>query len=139
MNALRSFAAAFCTVCIMTGGLHLLCPSGRTEKAVRYAIGLIFLLCVLSAIPGLKGAVSIPIETAETTGTADSATTAQTVFETALRQAGIPFSQIILCTDNSAKGGINITKVTVYTSADASDVRRVLGGDDATYEIEVVG
>ncbi|MCQ2448751.1 MAG: hypothetical protein MJ132_00985 [Clostridia bacterium] len=140
MTALRSFAAAFCTVCIMTGGLQLLCPAGRTEKAVRYAFGLIFILCVLSAVPGVKSAVNSDFQLPQTENAAVSApSVTKAVFETALRQADIPFSQIELCTDNSAADGINITKVTVFTSADASTVRRVLGGGDAPYEIEVVG
>lgn len=139
MTALRSFAAAFCTVCVVTGGLVLLCPTDRLGKAVRYVFGLMFLLCVLTVIPGLKQSALLTDSTAppqlSQTETPDLA---RQTFALALREAGIEFSQILVSTDNSASDSISITKVTVYTAADASAVRELLGGDGAPYEIEII-
>ncbi len=139
MTALRSFAAAFCTVCVLTGGLYLLCPADRTEKAVRYVFGLIFVLCLLSVFPGLKQAdFSALSQPPPVTESQIGSTAARQTFELALQRAGIEFSKITVYTDNPTADSIDITRVTVYTSADPDTVRELLGGDGATYEIEVI-
>lgn len=140
MNALRDFAAAFCTVCIVTGGLYMLCPKGALEKAVKYLFSLIFLICAASALPGLKNISADFISRPADTEISEEmrVTAARLTFETALRSAGLEFSKITVCTDKNGDGSIKITKVVVAASGSAEQIRETLGGDGAAYTIEVV-
>lgn len=140
MRALRDFSAAFCTVCAVTGGLYMLCPEGAARRAVKYVFSLIFLICVVSAIPGLRSIrAEIPEVREETQITEEMRTAAaRLTFEAALRNAGIEFTKISLSTDKSEDGSIKITKVTVASSASSEDIREALGGEDAAYTVEVI-
>ncbi len=140
MTALRSFATAFCCVCVISGGLYLLCPTGKIEKTVRYVFGLIFVLCLLSIVPGFKQ-THIALPSSTTVSTPFNTFTVENIrqtFATTLENAGITYQKIEVCTDNLPNGGITITKVTVITAADAATVRELLGGEQAEYAIEII-
>lgn len=139
MSALGSFVTAFCSVCVMVAGLHMLCPSGSLEKAVKYIFSLVFLLCVVSAFPGLDSfEPRLDISETEIISESMDTSAAEWAFRLALQDAGIKFSKITVCTDNSATDGIIINKVVVYSSEPAENIREILGGDDAEYAVEVV-
>ena len=134
MNALRDFAVSFCTVCAVMGALYMLVPNGAAQKAVKYLFSLIIVICVISAVPGLKGIrASLPQTAAEMRITA-----ARLTFETALQSAGIEFDKITVWADKSDDGSIKITKVTVASSDNGDKIREILGGDDAAYTVEIV-
>lgn len=139
MSGFSGFVTAFCSVCVMVAGLYMLCPSGSLEKAVKYIFGLVLLLCVVSAFPGI-GSFQPQFDTRQTEIITESMDTAaaEWAFRLALQDAGINFSEITVCTDNSATDGIIINKVVVYSSESAESIREIVGGDDAGYAVEVV-
>ena len=49
MNFFSSFAVAFCGACVFIGAIYMLCPDGAVSKSVKYVLGLVFLLSVISA------------------------------------------------------------------------------------------
>ncbi len=140
MSGLKEFAASFCVVCIAMGILYTLCPKGNIERAVKYVFSLIMLLCVLTSIPKLR---SIPydIETAvnDNISNADeiSQTALRLTFETALKNEGIDFSKITVCTDKSEDGSIKITKVVVITAVPYEEIYKILGDGNGEYTLEV--
>lgn len=140
MSGLAGFVTAFCSVCVMTAGLYMLCPAGSFEKAVKYIFGLVFLLCIVSAFPTFNS-IKLPINTKEADIINESMdiAAAEWAFRIALQNAGINFSEITVCTDNSVNDGIKINKVVVYSLEPAEKIREILGGDGAEYVVEVVG
>lgn len=140
MNALRDFAVSFCTVCAVMGALYMLVPSGAAQRAVKYLFSLIIVICVISALPGLKSIrASLPQTAAETEISEEMRiTAARLTFETALQSAGIEFDKITVWADKSDDGSIKITKVTVASSDNGDKIREILGGDDAAYTVEIV-
>ena len=49
MSFFTSFTAAFCGACVFIGALYMLCPDGVMAKPIKYILGLIFILTVISA------------------------------------------------------------------------------------------
>ncbi len=140
MNLFRDFVVSFCTVTVCLGALFLLCPSGKTEKAVRYLLGLATLVCVLGCLPFLKN-MKLPQISAQTeTSLKDSETSLwymKLVFETALRNNHIEFEEITVCTDISSDSGIEMYQVIVKTSASKEKIEEILGGKNENIIIEV--
>ena len=138
MSTFKIFATAFCSGAVMLGALYILAPEGGSKKAVRYAFCLAFLCIVLSAAVKFSGE-GFPTfkESARNFGGEDlSAATARTVFAEALREAKINYKKITVFTDKTNSGGINITKVFVYTAADYRKVYAVIGSQN--YKLVVV-
>lgn len=142
MNTFGAFVTSFCTVCVLLGGMLLLCPSGALEKPVKYAFCLAFLVCVLTAAGGLSrlelsaGVRGNTGSLAQTTP-AMAAAAAESAFRLALKNAGIPFSKVTVRTDKSDSGGIIITKVIVVSSGPPEKIRQALGADAGNYEVEI--
>lgn len=140
MSGFQTFVTAFCTVCVLLGGLFLLCPSGNLAKPVKYVFCLVFLLCVLTSALGLKRvqldykSSAQPLQAADGMGVA----AAEYAFRLALTNEGIQFSKITVCTDKSDDGSIIITKVIVCSSDSAQKIRQVLGENAGHYEVEIV-
>lgn len=139
MKALFDFTASFCAVCIMTGALYMLCPKGALQQSLKYVFGLIFVLCIMSALPGLKGITASFTTNKENTVINEEMhiTAARLTFETALKNNGLEFSKITVCTDKLPDGSIKIIKVEVISPELPETVREVLGGEDCAYTIEV--
>ncbi|MBE6728070.1 MAG: hypothetical protein E7562_05425 [Ruminococcaceae bacterium] len=139
MSSLSQFTAAFCTVCIMTGVLYVLCPKGALQQSVKYVFSLIFVVCIMSALPGLKGisADFLKNENNIVINEEMQNTAIRLTFEVALANSGIEFSKITVCTDKLPDGSIKITKVEVITPELPETVRKVLGGEDCAYTVEV--
>ncbi len=134
------FVTAFCSVCVMSAGLSLLCPSSKLEKSVKYVFSLVFLVCLLSALPGLKNIkIEYPKANFSVADSNISSATAQWNFEYLLRANNIEFSKIEVCTDKNAEGGIIINKVIIYSSESAENIRELLGGEDIGYAVEIIG
>lgn len=140
MSALGEFATAFCSVCIMAAGLYMLCPAGKLEKSVKYVFSLVFLVCVVSAFKGVgEFKPRLDVRETEIVSKEMDVAAAELAFKMALRNEGIKFSDLEVCTDISATDGIIINKVVVYSSEPTEKIREILGGEDAQYVVEVVG
>lgn len=138
MSGFASFAVGFCGVCVLTGGLFLLCPPGSLERAVRYLFSLIFLFCILAALPKI-GKLHIALPTADAAASQNtlSARIPEWTVRLALKNAGIEFSKITVCTDKTASDGIGITKVVIWSDESEEKIRHALPEEAGEYEIEV--
>lgn len=140
MSAFRDFAVSFCTVGIGLGAFILLCPAGKFEKTVRYVLGVVFLICVLSFVPILKS-VSMPKISASSNLFAFSESLSVTAFrltlETALKENQINFKDLTVCTDISENGSIVIYKVVIKTEEPQEKILDILGNSVGNCEVEV--
>ena len=55
-----------------------------------------------------------------------------------MKNAGIEFTKITVCTDKSDGGSIIISKVTVFSGQSAAEIKCALGVVAENYEVEVV-
>lgn len=136
MNGFISFITAFCTACIVLGGLYILIPHGNMSKSVKYVFSLCFVCCII-AVPLSGTSFSIDFDIPDAQQTDISASAAQLVFSEALRSAGIEFSKITVVTDKSSSGSIVISEVIIYTDADESAVRAVTENGES-YKVSVI-
>ena len=119
----------------------MLSPGGVMEKPVRYILGLVFLVIVISSAGVTLGtaewdavfpaADEIPRQSLD-------AASAEYVYGAVLEASGINFSEITVCTDKSDDGSIIITKVIIYTGCDERTVKEALGVVAENYEVEVI-
>lgn len=138
MNGFSSFIAAFCGSCIIIGLMYIICPE-KQKHTVKFLFGIVFILSVLSAFVNLKD-ISLP-----DFGSADysqnqtdiAEASARLVYEGALKNSGINFSKIEVCTDKNADGSIIITKVIIYSDANRADILAALGTVSKTYKVEI--
>ena len=129
MNAFSAFAAALCAACVLIGALHLITPDGAMSKPVISA----------AAIPLKKISVDITVPDCEEYSEESLyATSAEYVYGRLLKNAGIEFTKITVCTDKSDGGSIIISKVTVFSGRSAAEIKRALGVVAENYEVEVV-
>ncbi len=139
MSELGKFAAAFCSVSIIMGFIYMLCPKGNIERAVRYILSLITVVVIAAALP-IIGNIAADIEIKSNfslTAEELEIEALRLVFERALKNNGIEFSEIELYTDNSENGGIRINRVVVFSSGDSEEIRRILEDEKGEYTVEV--
>ena len=139
MKGFSEFAIAFCTVCIVLGGLSILIPSGSMTKTVKYIFSLIFLSVLLTAV--LSTARFKPdfskFESQIKYQDIKNENIRRQVFEEALKSAGVQFDIIDVETEVLSGGNVIIKKVTVYTNESAELVNTLIGGSNE-YEVEVI-
>ena len=109
MSYITAFITALCAACVFTGALYMLSPGGVMEKPVRYILGLVFLVIVISSAGVTLGtaewdavfpaADEIPRQSLD-------AASAEYVYGAVLEASGINFSEITVCTDKSDDGSI---------------------------------
>lgn len=140
MNYFSSLLTAFCSACVIIGLLFLISPDGAMSKSVRYILGLVFLLSIVTAT-GLS--VKTPQfdftfeeETIQSSDDLDNAN-AEYIFKSALKNAGIEFSEITVCTDKLDNGRIVINKVIIRSDCERERILSVLG-DTTGYEVEII-
>ena len=141
MNVFSSFAAAFCSAIVFIGSLYMLCPEGAVSKSLKYILGLVFLLSVISAAAIAVGKwdfkmPELELDYGETVSLQVSA--AEYVYEYALSENDIDFSKITVCTDNLENGSISISKVIIYTDCEESRVLAALSEVAENTEVEIV-
>lgn len=139
MSGFKGFVAAFCTVCVVFGGVQLIIPKGAFSKSVRYILGLVFLsslLAVMLSVKRFSPQFNYYTDSARDTGTMSKAAITS-VFEQALTSNNINFSKIEVCTDKTDSNSIIITEVTVYSSDSEARITELIGFSDS-YEVKVV-
>ena len=139
ISGFSSFVLSFCTVCVFLGGIFCLCPKGSFEKPVKYIFCLVFLCYILSVTVGIKEIkADFPEYNASYTASAQTAEVcARQIFGKALKDNGIEFSKITVCTDKSENDSIIITKVIIYTCASCETVKKIIP-DTENYVVEVI-
>lgn len=138
MNGFSSFVAAFCSSCIIIGLMYLICPE-KQKNTIKFLFGVVFILSVISAFYNLKD-FSLP--EFDSIGYSQSQTeiaenSARLVYEETLKNSGINFSKIEVCTDKTDDDSIIITKVIIYSDANKTDILAALGTVADTYEVEI--
>lgn len=139
MNGFYSFILAFCTVCVVLGGLSVIIPSGSFAKPLQYIFCLVFICVIIGSVFSIdKVNFNIVSGSEETTVSENGAEMlARQTFEEALRRAGIKFEKIKVFTDKSESGGIFITEVVVYSHESFSKINEIISSDGA-YEVRVI-
>ena len=141
MSFFSSFAVAFCGACVFIGAIYMLCPDGAVSKSVKYVLGLVFLLSVISAaaIAAGKWELNLPDITSDYTESEElQISAAEYVYGYALRKSGIDFSKITVCTDKSKNGSISINKVIICSDCEKSRILAALSEVAENTEVEVV-
>ncbi len=139
MKAITSFLTAFCIGCVTLGGLYMLCPEGKFQKAVKYTFSLCF-LCLLISSVGSIGNLNFEINFKsdnEFISVGAAAESARIVFERALINSEINFRKITVLTDKDTQGSIFISKVTVVSNENKEKILSVISGD-GSFEVEVI-
>ncbi|MCQ2440778.1 MAG: hypothetical protein MJ076_02635 [Clostridia bacterium] len=139
MNGLLCFVMAFCSVCVLMGGILSLSPDGAFEKPIKYVFALIFVCCIFSSLLAI-GKIDFNIDVSGENGYVSEETVkaqAELLFSNALEKNNIEFTKITVCTDKLDDKSIIISKVIVYSSHSKEDIYEVLGQSD-TYEVIVI-
>lgn len=139
MSGLSSFILAFCTMCVVMGGIYMLCPTGSVSRSVKFALSLSFVCCLLSGIINLDFPETgdFSLQTDIRTNDEMSVSALRLIFEDTLTRGGINFSKIDVCTDKLDNGSISITEVVVYSSDPPQKIEELIAGSDV-YKVRVV-
>ena len=139
MNGFYSFILAFCTVCVVLGGISVIVPSGSFARPLKYIFCLVFICVILGSVISMdKIDFNTEGEHEEITLRENGAEIlARQTFEEALRRANIEFQEIRVFTDKSESGGIFITEVVVYSHESTVKINEVISSDGA-YEVRVI-
>ncbi len=140
MKWINSFLTAFCAAGVCFGALFVICPDGKIGRSVKYLISLCFLVVII-ALAGVnikKSDVKVDFDFEQQINTEETQKLiAKQAFETALRNAGINFKEIIVFADILEGGGIKINKVVVYSDCPLSQIITAFGGEREDFEVEV--
>lgn len=140
MNIIISLLTAFCASAVFIGALYMICPEGAINKTVKFVLGLAFLLSVIAASGISLNKTDIYVEIPKTE-TADSDTldiaVAKYVYSYTLKNSGIDFSEITVCTDKSADGSIYISKVIIKSQENREKILNALGEAGKNIEVEI--
>lgn len=140
MNIITSLLTAFCASAVFIGALYMICPDGAMNKTVKFVLGLVFLLSVIAAsgitLSQADISFEIPKQEAADTAALDTAA-AEYVYSYALKNSGIDFSEITVCTDKSADGSIYISKVIIKSEENREKILSALGEAAKNIEVEI--
>ena len=111
------------------------------SKPVKYILGLVFLVTVISAAglisDGFRSDISFNTDI-ETSDEELKAAAAKYVYVKVLKAAEINFSEITVCTDKTEDGGIVISKLIIYSDCAEERIRGALGAAAENIEVEIV-
>ncbi len=141
MSGFTSFLTALCAACVFLGAVQLVCPDGSMSKPVKYILGLVFLVTVISAAGLISDGFRSDIRFNTDIETSDEelkAAAAKYVYAKVLKSAEINFSEITVCTDKTEDGGIVISKLIIYSDCAEERIRGALGAAAENIEVEIV-
>ena len=138
MSTILSFIASFSVISVTLGALYMLCPEGTLQKSVKYVFVLLLLCSMIALITGMKK-VSFDFEAPQYRYQPENAQAIgmKLNFERALKNEGIEFSKITVCTDKSKDGSIIISEVIVYSSETEEKILNTIG-NPTEYEVTVI-
>ena len=141
MSYISSFLVSICASCIFLGAMQILCPTGQMNKSVKFILGLVFLVMIISSAGIIPKNIELNIPL-QSQGVAINPEmdikSAEYVFATALSLNNIEFSKITVCTDKTQNDSIVINKVIIETKQNAQAVLNALGDAAKNFNVEVV-
>ena len=140
MKIFSGLLTSFCASSVFIGVLYILCPNGVMSKSVKYLLSLAFLLSVTAVSFTVKRSgldFDVSGYTAADSEAVDKAAARQ-VYATALKNAGINFKEITVCTNKAEDGSIIISKIIIHSDAESQKIRDALGEAAENYEVEII-
>ncbi len=140
MKIFSQLITSFCASSVFIGMLYILCPDGVMSKSVKYLLSLTFLLSVIAvSFTVKKSDFNFKAEeyTLQSSAEADTALARQ-VYATALKNAGINFKEITVCTNKAEDGSIIISKIIIQSNAESQKIMDALSEAAKNYEVEII-
>ena len=122
MESIKTIAAVFCGVCVLSGGFQLL-SGGALEKSAGYILSLIMLVCIIGALSNADFDFEIKESSAavSTAGTLElSEYQAEYISRKVLDEKGIKYKKITADATKTEDGSIIINNITIK-GAEPSD------------------
>ncbi|MBQ2285752.1 MAG: hypothetical protein U0K18_01240 [Acutalibacteraceae bacterium] len=141
MSWLNSFLTSVCAALVLIGALYLITPDGSMGKPVRYVLSLCFLAVIVAFAPFNAAKLDFEFEkqACESQTETDLITDAAVyVYTQALKNSGINFNKITVCTDKTENGSISITKILIYSNEPDYKIRDALADAAKNYEVVVI-
>ena len=122
MESIKTIAAVFCGVCVLSGGFQLL-SGGALEKSAGYILSLIMLVCIIGALSKADFDFEIKESSAavSTAGALElSEYQAEYISRKVLDEKGIKYKKITADATKTEDGSIIINNITIK-GAEPSD------------------
>lgn len=128
MEGIKQIALSVSVSAAVISAFYIICPDGNMSKQMKYIIGLLMLLAVLTPIVSVN--IEIPTSDKEIEFSADAtemvASQYSYIAKSILENEKIYFEQISVITDISSDGNIIISKVCVYGAEDIEKAKSAL-------------
>ena len=128
MEGIKQIALCVSVSAAVISAFYIICPDGNMSKQMKYIIGLLMLLAVLTPIVSVN--VEIPTSDKEIEFSADAtemvASQYSYIAKSILENEKIYFEQISVITDILEDGNIIISKVCVYGAEDIEKAKSAL-------------
>lgn len=140
MSYLNSFLMSFCVSAIFIGAVFLLCPGGKMSKPVKYILTLVFTVVIITSVSNKNFDLDFSdfkVPTVDTDGEELKIQSAEYVLGEVLRQNGVNFSKITVCTTKAEDDSIVISKVIVFSQESQDKILDALSEIVKNYEVEI--
>ncbi|MBQ2274569.1 MAG: hypothetical protein UHE86_04185 [Acutalibacteraceae bacterium] len=128
MEGIKQIALSVSVSAAVISAFYIICPDGNMSKQMKYIIGLLMLLAVLTPIVSVN--IEIPTSDKEIEFSADAtdmvASQYSYIAKSILENEKIYFEQISVITDILEDGNIIISKVCVYGAEDIEKAKSAL-------------
>ena len=141
MNYLNSFLMSFCVSAIFIGAVFLICPSGKMSKPVKYILTLVFTVVIITSVTNKNlnfDFSGFETPTVDTDGEELKIQSAEYVLGEVLRQNGVNFSKITVCTTKAEDSSIVISKVIIFSQERDEKILDALSEIVKNYEVEII-
>ena len=140
MSYLNSFLMSFCVSAIFIGAVFLFCPGGKMSKPVKYILTLVFTVVIITSVSNKNFDLDFSdfkVPTVDTDGEELKIQSAEYVLGEVLRQNGVNFSKITVCTTKAEDDSIVISKVIVFSQESQDKILDALSEIVKNYEVEI--
>ena len=136
---MKGVVLIFCLLSAFLGVADMLTPDGQTAKMVKFFCALTFLFVLLSAVPKIDLS-PIAVQSSADIQTENIYTAAaQPIIAALLKDSGIEYKKITVCTDKTDTDGISINEITVFIEqGDAQKIKELLLKTTTASSVEVV-
>lgn len=128
MEGIKQIALSVSVSAAVISAFYIICPDGNMSKQMKYIIGLLMLLAVLTPIVSVN--IEIPVSSKKIEFSADAtdmvASQYSYIAKSILENEKIYFEQISVITDILEDGNIIISKVCVYGAEDIEKAKSAL-------------
>ena len=140
MSYLNSFLMSFCVSAIFIGAVFLICPGGKMSKPVKYILTLVFTVVIITSVSNKNFDLDFSdfkVPTVDTDGEELKIQSAEYVLGEVLRQNGVNFSKITVCTTKAEDSSIVISKVIIFSQERDEKILDALSEIVKNYEVEI--